>query len=414
MEAISWGSINRPLPYSPGPAPEAIQEAVELWTQAERPAIITGTGARGTSFAENFLKLAETTNTPVFYSPKYGSVIPHGHKLRGGPAVRLALLGATNKQPPDLIILLGARTGFLLGGRSGAVLPNSNCKFIHVDVDGTEIGKSHPIDCGVVSSSQNFVSSMLSALEGKSAASSDEWVKTATSLKDLKNVNDDQPEEMSPGRPHPYHAIRKVAQSVPEGSIVCIDGGEAGGWALQNLEHYRASLAMVTTGYLGFLGNGWGYSLGAAVADPSRLVVNMQGDGSAGFHLAELDTYARFGLKILTVISNNYCWGMSQAGQELIYGEKTPTRQASKLNPRAEYETVAAGLQCASARVDKVADIAAAVEKLVNSGKPSLLNLIVSDKPIHSDTKAMVKTDVGENFIVIPYYSPVPKPYYKV
>lgn len=413
MDGIAWGAINRPLPYPPGPAAEAIQEAVELWCQAKRPVLITGTGARGTKFAENLLKLVETTNTPVFYSSKYGSTVPYGHRLRGGPAVRLALLGTINEQPPDLVILLGARSGFLLGGRNGAILPNTNCKFIHVDVDGSEIGRSHQIDCGIISTSQNFVGSMLSALQGNKVSSSDVWVNTATSLKDLKNQFDDEPEEMSPGRPHPHHAIRKVLQSLPEGAIVCIDGGEVGGWTLQNIEHSRASLVMVTTGYLGFLGNGWGYSLGAAVADRSRLVVNMQGDGSAGFHLAELDTYARFGLKILTVISNNYAWGMSQAGQELIYGEKTPKRQASKLNPRADYETVAAGLQCASARVDKVSDIPVAVEKLVNSGKPGLLNLIISDKPIHSNTKAMVNAEVGKDWIVIPYYDNIQRPYYK-
>lgn len=413
LDRISWGAINRPVPWGPAPDPQGVQEAVRLWSEAKRPAIITGTGARGDNFAQKFSMLADITNTPVFYSSKYGSAIPHGHKLRGGPAVRLALLSSINEQPPDLLILIGARTGFLLGGRGGAVLPNSACKFVQVDTDGSEIGKSHAIDCGIVSTSQSFVEAALVATANSKFSSSDDWVKTATSLKDLKNECDDQPEEVSAGRLHPYHAIRKLYQSLPEGSIVCIDGGEAGGWALQSLEHSKASLAMVTTGYLGFLGNGWGYALGAAAADPSKLVVNMHGDGSAGFHLAELDTYARHKLNILTVVSNNYAWGMSQAGQELIYGEKTPARQASKLNPEAEYETVAAGLKCASARVDKIADISETVTRLTRSRGPSLINLIISDKPIHSDTKAMLNTDVGKEWIVVPYYDNVPRPYYK-
>lgn len=414
LDAIAWGSINRPLSYLPAPSPDAVQEALKLWSQAKRPAIITGTGARGNSFADDFLRLAEATNTPVFYSSKYGSVIPHGHRLRGGPATRLALISSVNEQPPDLIVLLGVRSGFLLGGRTGAILPNLACKVIQVDVDGAEIGKSHPIDCGIVSSSENFVKALLSSVSKSQFAGTDAWVKAAISLKDVRSESEDQPQEMSPGRLHPYHAIKNVFESLPAGAIVCIDGGEAGGWALQLLEHARASLAMVTTGYLGFLGNGWGYALGAAVAEPSKVVINMQGDGSAGFHLAELDTYARFGLKIVTVISNNFAWGMSQAGQDMIYGEKTPVRQASKLNPAAEYETVAAGLQCASARVDKISDIAPAINKLVNAGKPGLLNLVISDKPVHPDTKAMLNVDVGKDWIVVPYYDNVPRPYYKV
>lgn len=415
MDRIAWGSINRPLSYAPAADPAAIKEAAQLWSQAKRPAIITGTGARGDTFAENLLKLAEATNTPVFYSPKYGSVIPHGHKLRGGPAVRLALLPTINEQPPDLLVIIGARTGFLLGGRSGAILPNSNCKLIHVDVDGSEIGKSHAIDLGIISTSENFVTQMLSAAikPTSSSSSSDEWIKTAISLKDLKDPAEDQPSEMAPNQPHPYHAIKAFYQSLPQGSIITIDGGEVGSWSLQLLEHAKPSLAMVSTGYLGFLGNGWGYSLGAAIADPSRLVVNMHGDGSAGFHLAELDTFARFNLKILTVISNNSVWGMSLAGQDLIYGDKTPQRQASKLNPEAEYETVAAGLGCAAAKVNKIADIPDAVEQLLKSGKPGLLNLIVSSRPIHPGTKAMLNTEVGKEWIVVPYYDNVPRPYYK-
>ena len=251
---ISWGSINRPLAYLPGPDPRAIEEVVSLWSQSERPVIITGTGARGEGFTGGLLKLAETTNTPVFYSPKYGSVMPKDHRLRGGPAVRLALLPASGNKQPDLIILLGARSGFLLGGRTGAILPNGNCKFIHVDVDGAEIGKSHHIDCGIVSSSANFVETILKA--SPKSQSSDEWVKAAGSLKDLKSEFEDQPKESGDGRMHPYHAMTTLFKALPEGCIVCIDGGEAGGWALQNLEKARASLAMVTTGYLGFLGNG--------------------------------------------------------------------------------------------------------------------------------------------------------------
>lgn len=251
LEQVSWGAITRPLPYSAAPAQEAIRETLNLWTQAKRPAIITGTGARGKNFAAEFLRLAEATNTPVFYSSKYGSVIPHGHKLRGGPASRLALLSVIKEQPPDLIILLGARTGFLLGGRGGAILPNTGCKFIQVDTDGGEIGKSHAIDCGIVSTSQHFVEEMLGAIKDAKFASSSSWVTIASSLKDVKGPADDEPEYVPDGRPHPMHAYKKLFEAIPKGSIICVDGGEVGQWSMDQIEHARASLVMVSTGYLG-------------------------------------------------------------------------------------------------------------------------------------------------------------------
>ena len=237
-------------------------------------------------------------------------------------------------------------------------------------------------------------------------------MKTATGLKDVRSPFGDQEKTVN-GRPHPYHAVKEMYDAIPEGSIVIIDGGEIGGWSLQLLEHARASLSMVSTGYLGFLGNGYGYALGAAVADPSKQIVSITGDGAAGFHLAELDTFARFNLKILTIIGNNYAWGMSQAGQDLIYGEKNPVRQASKLSPKAEDHDVASALQCESAKAEKLNEIAPAIKKLLGSRKPGLLNTIVADSPVHADTKAMVGEIDDPNWIVVPYYDNVPRPFYK-
>ena len=349
----------------------------------------------------------------MFYSSKYSSDFPANHKLRGGPAVRLAYLAPTGNKQPDFMLLLGVRTGFLLGGRGGAIIPSKGCKLVQVDLDGTEIGKSHPIDVGIVADAEQAVTALNTAIGNSVGKSSEEWVKMATSMKDIKAEFEDEKAEVSAGRMHPYHALKATFEALEPGGIVSIDGGEAGAWALDLVERARPSIAMASTGYLGFLGNGWGYSLGAAIAEPGRQVINIQGDGSAGFHFAELDTFARFKLNIMTVVMNNFCWGMSQSGQELVYGEKVSIRQASKLSSTAAYEQVAAGFQCASAKVEKVSEIKKAVQELSKAGKPSLLNLIVSDKPIHPVTKSMVNVTESRDWIVVPYYDNVPRPYYK-
>jgi thiamine pyrophosphate-dependent acetolactate synthase large subunit-like protein len=211
---------------------------------------------------------------------------------------------------------------------------------------------------------------------------------------------------------HPYHAIKALFTALQPGGTVCIDGGEAGGWSAQLVEHARPALCMISTGYLGFLGNGWGYSLGAAIADSSRQVLNIHGDGSAGFHIAELDTYARFNLNILTVIVNNYGWGMSRNGQELVFGENAP-KPASKLSPAARYDIVAEGFGCVGMKVEKVEDVGPAVKKLSEIEGPACINLIVADHPIHSSTKSMVQTTKDPDVIVVPYYDNIPRAYYK-
>ena len=213
-----------------------------------------------------------------------------------------------------------------------------------------------------------------------------------------------------------------VSREAPEHShqsnilLTFTDGGEIASWAVMTSEFLRPKRIMFSPGYLGFLGNGWGYSLGASIAEPERLVINIQGDGSAGLHLAELDTYARHGAKVLTIVSNNHCWGMSQGGQEIIYGAVSAARPAAMLSKEMNFSTVARGLGCAAERVSAPGDIDAAVKSLAEStlsGKPGLLEVITSAHPVHPGTVAMVGNTEDQNVVVIPYYDDVPRPHYK-
>lgn len=315
LSGISFGALATEAARPPGPDPESVKRLADLWAKAERPVLVTGTGAARTAAAGDktspLLQLAEATQTPVFYSSKFAPAIPHDSPLRGGPATKLAVLPYINQPRPDLVILLGARTGFLLGGRNHAIIP-PDATIVQIDIDGAEIGRSLPVALGVVSDASAFVNAFLRHVkESPSEADTpkrDEWLKTATSLKDLPSKYDAEPTSVATDNNllHPYHALKAVFESIPRDSIVLIDGGEAGVWALDLLERAGAAHALASTGYLGFLGNGWGYSLGAALAFPDRLVVNVQGDGSAGFHIQELDTFARHGCNVLTVVLNNY------------------------------------------------------------------------------------------------------------
>lgn len=327
------------------------------------------------------------------------------------------------------------------------MIPNTEaCKIIQIDIDGSEIGRSEHVDLGIVSDITLAIAALNSKVkETERFRVAEAWIREALALKSWRaSHNESEPKiDAENGHLHPYHAVKRLFQFLPPDSIICIDGGEAGGWALQNLPEANASLSMVCTGYLGFLGNGWGYALGAAVADPTRLVVNMQGDGSAGFHLAELDTYKKFNLRILTVVVNNCVWGMSLAGQEMIYNTITPHRPASKLRTETRYDVIAQGFGVLGLIIDatntlpqspldtrrksymelgpadeelskKVLDgLGAAVDEVVQEKGPGLIDLRVSDKPYQDSTKAMVGASDDPDVIVVPYYDNLPRPYYK-
>lgn len=394
MHRIAFGAVDVPPVDPPAPNPAALDRLVEAWKAAKRPVIIHGTGVRGTEKA--LTKLAETTFSPVFYSNKFSTPMPADHELRGGPAGGLAAMAG--KEPADFVLLLGGRTGFLLGGRSGAIIPNS-ATVAQIDLDGAEIGKTHAVNIGIVADAGLFCEQAAAKASNASFNRNDDWVTKCRNLRTAPLPYENDPKMQKDGQLHPYHAMAAVMKSLPRDAIIMIDGGEAGQWAGLSAELAGAKHVMTPPGYLGFLGNGWGYSIGAAIADPSRLIVNMHGDGSAGFHIQELDTFARFGLNILTIIANNYVWGMSVNGQDLIYEGKTDARPAIQLSKSCAYETVAQGFNCKAAKITEYDQIKPTVEELSKSG-PSLINMIVSVKPTSPATMSMVSATDDPNVSV--------------
>lgn len=130
-------------------------------------------------------------------------------------------------------------------------------------------------------------------------------------------------------------------EAIPERSIIIIDGGVVRQWTATTAGKSHPQTVMVVTGYVGMLGNSWGCSLGAGVAEPFHLVVSVHGDHSAGFHIQELDTSALFGLKIVTIPGSNYVWGVSVNGQDLLYDGVTDKRPAIQLSKACRYDIVA-------------------------------------------------------------------------
>ncbi|KAF7528041.1 hypothetical protein G7054_g10293 [Neopestalotiopsis clavispora] len=411
---ISWGSLLSPLPYPAGPHPEAIAKTVALLRESKRPIIVTGTGGRFLNKNDNLTQFLKVAQIPVFGTTKYSAPLPTAHPLRAGNVNCLMALPKLDQPQPDLIIMIGCRTGFFMGSRGAPIFPSSDvCKFVQIDIDSAEIGRSMPIDVGITSDAQAAIAALAATLKDSPYSGAADWVDTVTKLKSLPMPQEQEPHETTPGRLHPYHALVATFESLEPGAIICIDGGEVGGWTGLVQEPARAFATIFTGGYLGFLGNGWGYSLGAAIADPSRQIVNIQGDGSAGFHLAELDTYARFGCNILTVVMNNYMWGMSNNGQDIIFGEGIAARPTSALSPKMGFAEVAKGLANAAEKVNNLEQLKSAVKKLSQVEGPALLEIIASNKPTFPGTISMVGATDDKNVLVIPYYDNVPRAYYK-
>jgi len=384
----------------PAPAASELDAALKLLRSAERPAIICGGEARFANCERPLQEFAEASGIPVFANGRAFGMLPSDHPLYGHEAANLAALQAGG-HPPDVVLLLGAKLGMALGGRRPMVLPR-NAKLIQVLADAGEIGRIRDIDVPIVADCGSLLEAMLAAWAGAKWPDWSNWSRHAT---DAKRVYERTLLEADlAGGIHPYHAARAVVEAAGPDASYILDGGECGLWTAHAIRVNRPG-QYINNGYLGLLGAGMGFAIGAQLAFPDRRVVQIAGDGAVGFHLQDLDTMVRRKLPIVTVVMNNRIWGMSLHGQQLLYGDNYDA--ISRLSDETSYARIAEGFGCYAETVTRAGDVEAAVRRAFSSGRPAMLDVRTDPACIHPRMNVMLKSGSQED-IVIPYYESIP------
>jgi len=386
----------------PAPSPSAVQAALDRLLSAQRPAMIIGGGALWSNCSEELARFVDRANIPVFANNRAIGILPAGHRCNAWAVDNLALMSMTGQATPDVVLLVGARLGLLTGGRAASYVP-PEATVIQVDVEASEIGRLRPVDVPIVADCREA----LQALAAADVQWPDRtgWLAQATAAHSMAEQMFGNVIATEDGRLHPYHAGREALRGAGEGAVVVLDGGEAPLWAAMSLSAV-APHRVLNLGYMGFLGIGQGFAIGAQIAEPQRRVLQITGDGAYGFHIQELDTMVRHGLPIVTVVLNNACWGMSIHGQEAVFGNGNDviTRLAD-----TDYHEIARGFGGYGERVTELAGVAPAVERAFASGRPACINVSVAADVVHPMTTAMLGNLDAADEIVVPYYENIPR-----
>jgi len=378
-------------PKSPaGPSHDALAEALQWLSQAERPAILAGGGVWFAGAAKELTEFAELTHTPVMANAKARGAISEEHPLCFGafgaihPAAHLRRGGKS----ADLVIMLGTRIGLATGGRN-SLIP-ADARVIQVDIEAEEIGRGRSIELGIVADCGEFLRQAIRAARGISFAGHEEWIERLTAMR--ANQRGKWDEAMKAERPiHPARMAREVVQAIEPDAIVAADGGETAAW-IANAFKARQPGAFLSHGYLGCLGIGIPFALAAKAAHPQRQVVCVIGDGSVGLNFAEFDTAVRQNLPVTVVINNDMQWGMSKHGQVLAWGAGNTI--ATELGV-VHYERAAQGLGAHGEFVDRAEDVAPALKRALDSGRAACVNIMTDPDVIEPGTLAMYSAFSG-------------------
>jgi len=386
----------------PAPAPSEAAQLAEMLLAAKRPVIIAGTEAANDATAQALRDLTASLPIPVFTKSLATGVLPVGHACDGGAASNLAMLPMIGIEQPDLVILLGGKMGLLLGGRSGAIVPHA-AKLAQIHSDAGEIGRIRDVECAIQADAALAVRALQSALGGRQPQGLADWCAKAVSASGLFAAS--FPDAETGKGIHPFHAAAAVAAAAGPDAAYVFDGGEAASWGGAAAQANRPA-SILSHGYLGCLGIGPGFAVGAQLADRTRRVVHLTGDGALGFHIQEFDTMVRHRLPIVNVVLNNEVWGMSIHGQQIMFGENYSL--ISKIKG-TNYADVARAFGCHSERVTRFEEIEPAMRRALDHDGPSFIEIMTDADVVHPVTVSMLgQVEEGSRDVLIPYYENIP------
>jgi thiamine pyrophosphate-dependent acetolactate synthase large subunit-like protein len=382
---VARESLPGPLEYRPvarvrvAPDPAAIRDAARLLLKSERPMIWAGQGVLYAEASHELASVAEFLGAPVMTTLLGKSGFDETHPLSlgsGGLSCTDMVRDALERS--DAVFAIGAsltRTVF------APVIPAGK-KIVHATVDPRDLNKDYVADVPVLGDASLVLTALLeelrsqrgkigrperAAVEKELHAARETWkARWAPKL-----VSDELPI-------NPYRVIGEFMKAVDtRETIVTHDSGNPRDQLLPLYE------SPVPRGYIGWghstqLGFSLGCAMGAKLACPEKLVVNFMGDTAFGMVGMDVETAVRERIPILTILLNNSAMGNYERSIP-IASEKYRTKFTS-----GRYADVARGLGAFSERIERPADVAAALKRGIEStraGQPALLEFITREEP---------------------------------
>ena len=379
FEAEFSGTLDYvPVPVQrSAPDPDAVKKAAELLLAAKHPLLWAGQGVHYAEAGDRLAALAELIPAPVVATNPGKSAIPDSHPLAlGGSTRSRSKVYADFMNKSDLVLAIGSSLTVTNFGPS--VPPGKT--IIHSTNDAGDINKEYRADLALIGDAALVIDALiaeigkrkgpgggnaLAALKDEVAAGKkawlDEWAKFLNS--------DEMPLNQ-------YRVIRDLMRTLPRDNVIITH--DSGSPREQMMPFWETTAA---GSYMGWgkstqLGYGLGITMGAKLAAPEKLCINVMGDAAIGMTGMDIETAARNRIAILTIVFNN---GVMGAERDVL---KISDAKYGAMSVGGNYTKVAAGLNVAATRVEKPGDIVGAIKAAVavtETGAPFLLEFVVKE-----------------------------------
>ncbi|GAA4482071.1 thiamine pyrophosphate-requiring protein [Rhodococcus olei] len=372
--------VREPLDYRPvvvtrsGPDPLHVRRAAELLIAAARPVIYAGQGVHYAKAWPQLKRLAETLAIPVTTSLEGKSAFPEDHPLSLGSGGR-AMPRTVHHFLEESDVIFGVGCSFTPTD-FGVAMPKGK-QVIHATLDPAHLDNGVAADIGLVGDAALTLEALQAEIDELLDGTRDPETVTA----EIRSVHEDWLAEWMPlltSEETPISAYRVIGELIravdPAEAIVTHDAGSP----RDQLSPFWKCTEPLT--YLGWgkttqLGYGLGLVMGAKLAHPDKLCINLWGDAAIGFTGLELETCVRERIPVLSILFNNSYMAMETNAMGLSQ------RTFGTMNISGDYTAMARSLGAYAERVTDPSEVAAALRRGIaqtEAGNPVLLEFITS------------------------------------
>ncbi|MFT9332462.1 MAG: biosynthetic-type acetolactate synthase large subunit [Acetobacter persici] len=364
------------------PDREAVKRAVSAMKKARRPLFYTGGGVinAGPEACENLRRLVRLTGFPITCTLMGFGAYPGNDKqylgmlgMHGMYEANLATHGC------DVLIALGSRFDDRVTGRVDAFSPDSFK--IHADIDASQINKIIPVDQPIVGDAGRIIEMMIEEWEKEPAYAHQadlaawwEQIEAWRALNCLRFSQDQAPDAVI----KPQQAIRRIyelARETGRDTYVSTEVGQHQMWAAQYFRFDEPN-RWLTSGGLGTMGYGLPAAVGAQIAHPDALVLDIAGEASTLMNIQELGTIAQYRLPVKLFIINNHYMGMVRQWQELLHGSRYSESYSDAL---PDFVKLAESFHAKGLRATRMEELDDTIRAALEHDGPVVVDLCVTE-----------------------------------
>lgn len=343
---------------------QQIKKAAEEIEKASKPVIYAGGGVISSDSSKELCQFAEKIRAPVTTTLTGMGAFPVDNLLFLG---MLGMHGTKYAnyaiQESDLIIAVGVRFDDRVTGKIKSFAPNA--KIIHIDIDPAEISKNVRVDIPIVGDAKKVISALMKYV---SPCSSEDWIKKVTQWKNLHPLHYiDKSENIKP-----QYIIEQI-NDVCKDAIIVTEVGQHQMWAAQYFR-FNKPRTFITSGGLGTMGFGFPAAIGAKLGQPEKIVFDISGDGSFQMNSQEMATIVQENIPIIIAIFNNGYLGMVRQWQELFFDKRY---SCTCIGNSVDFVKLAEAYGAQGIRVKTNDEIRPALQKAIDSGKPTLIDFVI-------------------------------------